>query len=111
MGDIPVLGWLFKNKRKREQKENLLILISTRILEPEIKADVDEFTQERVADYEDILKATHDISERHDPIYQRFFAEQKGGTEEIIDNFIFKRSSAVPQSEKELFEQDENSSC
>jgi general secretion pathway protein D len=38
LGDIPVLGWLFKNKSKTMQKVNILFFITPKILSPYPKA-------------------------------------------------------------------------
>src|SRR5690606_20310326 len=75
LGDIPVIGWLFRNKHKQETKENLLILLSTRIISPEETSHVNQFTQTRVAEYQDTLDSLTDISERRDPIHHLFFAD------------------------------------
>lgn len=95
LGDIPLLGWLFKNKRKVETKEDLLILFSTRIVEPDSPTDVNAFTQEKIADYADIRKNMIDVSERHDPIYKMFFAVRPDGTEALVDDFIFDHGASV----------------
>lgn len=92
LGDIPVLGWFFKNKEKVEIKETLLILFNTRIIEPDSPTDVNKFTQEKIADYHDTMAEMHDISEAHDPIYKMFFAEKRGSVEATVDEFIFERA-------------------
>lgn len=33
LGDVPILGWLFKNKNKREDKQELLIFITPKIIQ------------------------------------------------------------------------------
>ena len=91
LGDIPVLGWLFKNKRKAEDKENLLVLISAHIIEPQKEKDVQVFTQNRISDYYGTLDEMHDVSEKHDPIHRVFFAQKEGTTEQIVDDFLFDR--------------------
>jgi general secretion pathway protein D len=92
LGDIPVLGWLFKNKQVTEVKETLLILFNTRIIESDSPTDVNKFTQEKIADYHATLANGHDISEAHDPIYNMFFAEKRGSVEATVDDFIFERA-------------------
>jgi general secretion pathway protein D len=39
LGDIPVLGWLFKNESTRDDKTNLLVFITPRILTHSAKTD------------------------------------------------------------------------
>lgn len=92
LGDIPVLGWFFKNKQVVELKETLLILFNTRIIESDSPTDVNKFTQEKIADYHTTLANAHDISEAPDPIYRMFFAEKRGSVEATVDEFIFERA-------------------
>lgn len=77
LGDIPVLGWFFKNKRKEERKQNLLVLISTRIIAPHTDKDAKEFTDYHVADYQESLTRMQNGSERHDPIHRLFFQDKQ----------------------------------
>jgi general secretion pathway protein D len=77
LGDIPVLGWFFKNRRKEERKQNLLVLISTRIIAPHTDKDAKEFTQYHVADYQESLARMQSRSDQHDPIHRLFFQDKK----------------------------------
>ncbi len=97
LGDIPVLGWLFKNKRKIIDQENLLILISTRIIEPQETAEVREYTREYIQGYDHDLSLMQDVSEKHDPIHKLFFESSKGSTEQAMDDFLFKRQEKENQ--------------
>jgi general secretion pathway protein D len=87
LGDIPVLGWLFKNRSKRQVKENLLILISAQILEPHSEKDVRRFTKNHIDEYHGTLDQMTDIADRRDPIHKMFFKD----TNRPIDDFIFDR--------------------
>lgn len=102
LGDVPILGWLFKNKQKTQDKENLLILISTRIIEPKSEKDVREFTNERVADYYGSLDEMYNPTERHDPIHSIFFqgAEQK--TEKFVEDYLFERTKTKNKKNNRL---------
>lgn len=90
LGDIPVLGWFFKNKRKEERKQNLLVLISTRIIAPHTDKDAKEFTQYHVADYQESLARMQSRSDQHDPIHRLFFQDKKERAEQS-DKAIFNR--------------------
>jgi len=87
LGDIPFLGWLFKNKNKVEIKDNLLILISVRILKPDA-GGVGPFTQEKTNDFRNFIDSNTQPAERHDPINKMFFGQGQG--ENTVDNFLFK---------------------
>lgn len=93
LGDIPVLGWFFKNKRKSDLDDSLLILISTSILNPKSE-ETDRYTQERINDYQGTLAQTNISVERKDPIHRWFFKEpplEAGST-------IFKRHKKNKQT-------------
>lgn len=92
LGDIPILGWFFKNKEKKETKETLLILFHTRIIESDSPVEVNKFTQGKIADYHDTMGQMLDVSEYHDPIYKMFFAKKEGSVEDVVDEFIFERA-------------------
>lgn len=94
LGDIPILGWLFKNKRKDIIKRNLLILISTRIIEPEVTEVVDAHTQLKLRDYYETVEGFHDGGERRDPVYKRFFDNKYEGSADIVDDFLFNKIEA-----------------
>lgn len=94
LGDIPILGWLFKNKRKDIVKRNLLILISTRIIEPEVTEVVDAHTQLKLRDYYETVEGFHDPGERRDPVYKRFFDNKYEGSADIVEDFLFDKIEA-----------------
>jgi len=87
LGDIPVLGWLFKNRTKTLIKENLLILISAQILEPHSEKDVRRFTQKHINEYHGTLDQMSDVGDRRDPVHKMFFKD----TNQPVDDFIFER--------------------
>lgn len=91
LGDIPILGWLFKNKTKIEQKTNLLILVSTRIINPE-KTDISgPATQERINEYRNDMDHFEKPSDKHDPITKLFFTSAEKSSDRVMDEFLFKR--------------------
>ncbi len=72
LGRIPILGWFFKRKAKTVIKNNLTVFISPTIIEPRLRAGLNEHTQ----DYIDLAK---DYSRENmfdslkDPITRWFF--------------------------------------
>lgn len=91
LGDVPVLGWLFKNKRKAQDKNNLLILISSRIIEPKKEQKIETFTQEKITGYNGMLSSVEGVYQRRDPIHHAFFAEDNDSTSKVVDDFLFQR--------------------
>ncbi len=100
LGDIPILGWFFKNKRKQERKTNLLILISTQILQPEDRQRMNQYTSAHIGDYEGDLDQLRHLENYKDPIHKTFFAETKDRAEEMVDSFIFRRKDSNMHSRK-----------
>jgi hypothetical protein len=91
LGDIPILGWFFKNRQKHQDKQNLLILVSARIVEPTNPKDLGMYNQKHIAEYESTLSEFHTLAENKDPIHRLFFAPQYDSTEKQIDDFLFNR--------------------
>ncbi len=110
LGDIPILGWLFRNKTKNVVKDNLLILISTRIIEPEVTEIVDEHTQQKLEDYYETVETFHDISDTRDPVSRRFFDDNQEDPANVVEDFLFRRRSGgavadsvvAPKSQKDI---------
>ncbi len=96
LGDIPVLGWLFKNQSKIEQKQNLLILVSSRIIEPRSERIAHEFTEERIADYYGTIDGMRQEAQKRDPIHKLFF-EGAIEHERTAEDFLLKRGNEHPR--------------
>lgn len=102
LGNIPILGWLFRNKSKDVIKDNLLILISTRIIEPEVTEIVDEHTQQKLEDYYETVESYHDISDLRDPVSRRFFDDESEDPANVVEDFLFRRRGSGSTSEETL---------
>lgn len=93
LGDIPLLGWFFKNKSKVEQKQNLLILVSTRIIEPTNPADLALYNKKHTDEYRNTVDELITVSEQRDPIHRVFFEPGVNSTERMVDEFLFNRKN------------------
>lgn len=91
LGDIPILGWLFKNRSKQETKNSLLILVSTQVVRPDNTATGDNFTLRRINKYEGDITRLHPMIERKDPIHRWFFEDKKEESDYLANDFIFNR--------------------
>lgn len=91
LGDIPILGWLFKNKQKTQTKQNLLILISSRILESEEEGAAKRFTDMHVAEYDGTLDTMYSATKMNDPIHKMFFESKETDVELFVEDYIFER--------------------
>lgn len=90
LGDIPFLGWLFKNKAEEDSKNNIVALISVRIVKSSESAVFNDFTGKRIQKYQDSLLYTKEGStSAKDPISNAFFKERHG---QVIEHLIFDRT-------------------
>ena len=55
LGDIPLLGWLFKDQTQSRQKTNLLVFLTPRVLKT--SADATSLDQEKKAQFETLQKS------------------------------------------------------
>lgn len=97
LGDIPVLGWLFKNRNKSVEKSSILVLISTKIIPPFDTKEINTITQERIKDYNVAFDDTIGRNSK-DPIQKMFFARNEKDTS--ISDLIFDRHERPREERK-----------
>jgi general secretion pathway protein D len=73
LGDIPLLGWLFKNKQKTTVKTNILIFISPRILTLKVEDDIDYYTLNKAQEAKDLVGEMSGPADKRDPLNRMFF--------------------------------------
>lgn len=95
LSNIPLFGWLFKNYRKIKNQDNLLVLISSHIIRPDLEADTLKFTQRRVNTYQDSLEEMKNINDQRDPIHRFFFTEREDSASKAVENFIFSKKTRI----------------
>lgn len=100
LGDIPLLGWLFKNQSKSVNKDSLLILMSIKIIPAHATSEVNLFTQERLGKYRNAI-GQYSLGESHDPIHKVFFSEA-AGRDDNIGEFLFERHQKSRRKERKL---------
>ena len=84
LGDIPILGNLFKSKQKTIYKTNLYVFIRPSIIKPKFEGGVDDYTQLKLdyAKYQ-ILNA-EDIHKTKDPIQRWFFKPERESIKQTL---------------------------
>lgn len=100
LGDIPIIGNLFKNKTQNNEKSNIYIFIRPSIIKPRINGDVDEYTLLKLdyAKYQMLNADTY--SQEKDPIQRWFFkpdhqtsrqkiADAQNGIYRPIDDYAY----------------------
>ena len=93
LGDIPILGWFFKNKQKINIKQSLLILISTSIIESNVGEDMKAFTREHINDYQSTIDYMEAASVNRDPIHRLFFQDKADRARNSVEGLIFERQA------------------
>lgn len=105
--DIPLIGWLFKNRTKLIQKTSLLILIVPEIIQPKDRDSADLFTRSKILDAKDVSRGFISPSAKRDPVHRWFFNDQKDTANEAIDDYMnfqeryLGERTAARQAEKE----------
>ncbi|MBI2775544.1 hypothetical protein HYX58_06045 [Candidatus Dependentiae bacterium] len=88
LGDIPLLGWLFKNKEKTKSKDNLLVFISPRIIEPKLEGGIGSYSQDKADHSKVIMTEMRHPAERRDIVHRWFFHDRPDENTEVVDNYI-----------------------
>ncbi len=103
LGKIPLLGWLFRNRNKTDERDNLLILISAQIINPETESAAARMTEKHVNDYYGSLETMRQADNHRDPIFRSFFEESPKSVDRRVENYIFEkpRKRARKMAERE----------
>ncbi|HSC24913.1 MAG TPA: hypothetical protein VLB80_01690 [Candidatus Babeliales bacterium] len=98
LGDIPILGWFFKNKKKTVVKQSLLVLISTRIIESSKGEEMKSFTHDHIKDYQNTIDVMEYPSSDRDPIHRMFFQDKQLRAQQSVEGLIFERHQKKQES-------------
>lgn len=88
LGDIPLLGWLFKNKTKTLLRSSLLILIAPEIIPTYGNEFAQRFTDSKLNEADRLIGAMQNNNQLRDPIHRWFFYDQKPMIGNAIDTFV-----------------------
>ena len=91
LGDIPILGYLFKYTEKAKQKTNLLVLLTPYIIEDQM--DIDQIVERKVRERSEFLKSFSNLDTakympRIDYRKKRGLVEEINSTVEIVEKDI-----------------------
>ena len=99
LGDIPLIGWFFKNKQKIVTRTSLLVLISTRIIDPLSEKEIESFSNEHIAGYQNTISEMDDLYANRDPIYRMFFQDKANRAQKSAEGLIFERHEKEKEQE------------
>ena len=77
LGDIPIVGWLFRNKQKVKSKSNLLIFISPHIIHSNEHEAAKNYTHKKTTTVKGIMDSSVINTDRKDPITNMFFNNEE----------------------------------
>lgn len=73
LGDIPILGWLFKKRNNDIEKNNLTVFISPIIIQPRLRSGIGEYTQDYLNAAQRYIQRGILFDSLHDPVTRWFF--------------------------------------
>jgi general secretion pathway protein D len=100
LGDIPILGWFFKNKKKTVTKNSLLVLISARIIDSLQGEEMKAYNRDYLADYQATVDAMDYVTSQQDPIDRLFFRDKTLRAQGQVEGLIFERHQKQQAEEK-----------
>lgn len=100
LGDLPWVGWLFKNKEKTVLRSSILILITPEIIPSNDDKISNEITATMLKDTRDTMTFTYNHAKAVDPVHRWFFKDQKDEGDVMLDEYINKERRYLIPSQK-----------
>lgn len=88
LGQIPIVGWFFRNKSKTTIKNNLGIFICPTIVEPKLREGQKKYTDDKVKYCYSTVGEAATYDNVRDPITRFFFIPGGGRDEEILTQYL-----------------------
>lgn len=109
LGDIPVLGWLFKNTRKTTEKVNLLFFLTPKILanhEEEAAATVKDVLNRRNAHLKDVLGNDDPFNSTARALYDKAVRQSQGPLYDVkeAERYRQQNEEGVPRESDRNFD-------
>ncbi len=88
LGNIPIIGWLFKNKSDERAKDNLLVFISPQIVEPRPAGGMSIYTKNKAEFAKDDITRFCVTPDQRDPIHRWFFGHEAQQDIKLVDDYL-----------------------
>lgn len=98
LGDIPLIGWFFKNKSQTVTRSSLLVLISPEIIAPNDLNTAEIFTYEKISDAKNNLYSMKEQVANKDPIHRWLFKDYKDKEVVTLDKFVANQDRYVEKT-------------
>lgn len=89
LGQIPIIGWLFKNKTAGMDETNLTVFILPTIIQPRLRPGISKYTEEYVSLAQQYAQEGELFNGLKDPV-TRWFFKTDVKAENILNNFLAK---------------------
>jgi general secretion pathway protein D len=96
LGNIPIIGWFFKNRNSEIDKNNLTVFISPIIIEPRLRGGVGDYTKEYVQLAKSYSNEGGLFDNLRDPITRWFFKPLEVSVETPVDEFVSQDELMAP---------------
>ncbi|MBD3231702.1 hypothetical protein GF322_03495 [Candidatus Dependentiae bacterium] len=91
LGDIPGLGWMFKNKKREVQKNYVFVFMSPTIIKPRQQPGINLYTRMKLHDATDYIEDAVQTKKTKDPIHNWFFNPEKEDYSHKVTDFANAR--------------------
>lgn len=108
LGNVPILGWLFKNKSQDVVRESLVILICPQVIPPNKQEIAHQFTKEHLNSSRKLAQDAFSPSEKIDPIHRWFFQDSLTEESRKIDEFSDAPDRYIDENTRKLMEHERN---
>lgn len=89
LGNVPILGWFFKNRSGNMEETNLTVFILPTIVQPRLRPGVSKYTEDYVALAQQYAQEGTLFDGLHDPV-TRWFFKTDVKAETVLNNFLTK---------------------
>lgn len=106
LGDIPWIGWFFKNKAKTLSRSSLLILITPEIIPTYGAGFAERFTDSKLREADRLLETMKSNDQLRDPIHRWFFYDTNQVVANEVNTFVDSQDKYVDPAIEQLIERE-----
>jgi general secretion pathway protein D len=107
LGDIPVIGWFFKNKAKTMTRSSLLILITPEIIPTYGAGFAERFTDSKLREADRLLGEMKNNDQLRDPIHRWFFYDTTQVVGNEVNVFVENQDRYIDPAAQMLIEREQ----
>jgi general secretion pathway protein D len=93
LGDVPILGWLFKSAKKTNRKTNLLLFLTPYIINT--REDLDHYTDKREEFFHQFREDNYIEPLSEEYTFRRTYGQRVGGSE-VVDEALMGEDYTAP---------------